>query len=96
MVVLRRRIAILAAIAVLVSTAVLAQMRPTGRIVGSVEHPSGAVVAGATVTLTDEATRQVQSTTAGPDGGFVFISLQVGTYSVSVTHPDFSKPSTRR
>ena len=58
---------------------------PTGGTVsGTVKDASGAVIPGATVTLTgdDGKAQQVQT---GPDGVYIFRGIAPGTYSVSVT-----------
>src|ERR1041385_5822790 len=44
----------------------------TGQVVGSVQDSSGAAVPGVTLKLENAATKAVQTTTAGSDGGFVF------------------------
>jgi hypothetical protein len=49
----------------------------------------GAVIAGAEVKLEDEATGAAQTTKSNPDGGFVFSSLQVGTYRITVSMQGF-------
>ncbi|MDQ6707775.1 MAG: carboxypeptidase-like regulatory domain-containing protein, partial [Acidobacteriota bacterium] len=63
------------------------------RISGTVVDPSGAVVAGANVTATDEATgfKYTQKTTAA--GLYSFPSLPVGSYTVSVESPGFKTTS---
>src|ERR1041385_5822789 len=50
----------------------LAQIATTGQVVGSVQDSSGAAVPGVTLKLENAATKAVQTTTAGSDGGFVF------------------------
>ncbi|HEX9004885.1 MAG TPA: carboxypeptidase-like regulatory domain-containing protein, partial [Blastocatellia bacterium] len=48
----------------------LAQITTTG-IRGIVRDPSGAVIPGATIKLTDEATGIEQTTVSSSDGGFI-------------------------
>jgi len=66
-----------------------AQVRPVGQIVGVVQDPAGAVIPGAEVKVEDEATGASQNRKSGPDGGFVFLNLQVGTYKITVSMPGF-------
>jgi hypothetical protein len=67
----------------------LGQTRPTGRIVGLVQDPEGAIVPGADVKLEDEATGVAQTAKSGSDGKFVFLNLLVGTYKITVTMQGF-------
>jgi hypothetical protein len=72
-----------------------AQMTTTGRMIGTVTDPTGAVVAGADVTATDEATGKTYETKSGSDGGFVFSNLQPGSYTVTVAMQGFKKAEVR-
>ena len=60
-----------------------------GSIRGTVIDPSGAALAGATVTATNTDTDIVRRETTSPTGGFVFQQLAIGNYKVSVTSPNF-------
>src|ERR1700691_311048 len=62
-----------------------------GAINGTVSDPSGAAIAGATVTATDIATNVAHNTVATGDGQFSFQDLPLGTYSVAVTASGFQK-----
>jgi hypothetical protein len=62
-----------------------------GAINGTVTDPSGAAVAGATVTATDTATNIAHNTVATTEGQFAFQDLPPGTYSVTVTAAGFQK-----
>jgi hypothetical protein len=64
-------------------------------IVGSVSDASGAVVAGAKVTITETNTGNVHVITANGSGGFTLPDIPAGTYSVVVEHPGFKKESRR-
>jgi len=55
-----------------------------GTVSGTVKDATGAVIPGATVTLTGESGNPQQAQT-GPDGVYVFRGIAPGTYSVSVT-----------
>ncbi len=51
---------------------------------GTVLDSSGAVLPGATITLTSEQTAQVQTTTSSETGAFLFPQVPVGTYKVEI------------
>ncbi|HZG53675.1 MAG TPA: TonB-dependent receptor [Pyrinomonadaceae bacterium] len=61
------------------------------RVTGTVVDPSGAIVTDATVTLTNEGTQVAFTTQTTSTGTYVFDSVQVGTYSVSVEKAGFKK-----
>ena len=73
----------------LCSTASLAQTAETGALTGTVTDPSGAVIAGATVTITSVATGQARTTTTDANGSYKFSLLQPGTYSAKFTATGF-------
>src|SRR6202012_5017255 len=60
-----------------------------GRISGTVTDSSGASVAEAKVTITNEATLIVREITADKDGYFAADQLPAGIYSVSGEQPGF-------
>src|SRR5579864_8143447 len=61
-----------------------------GLIRGTVHDPSGAVIAGATVTATHSATGLTRSATTGADGTYVLPELAAGQYQVKGEAKDFS------
>lgn len=61
----------------------------TGQISGTVTDPNGAVVAGATVTVTSTDTNSTRSATTNGDGFYSFQLLPVGRYTVSVSASNF-------
>ena len=61
------------------------------RVTGIVVDPQGGAVPGATVTLTNEATRGSLTTETTDAGTYVFDSVQVGTYTVAVEKQGFKK-----
>ena len=65
-----------------------AQSSSTGTVVGAVADATGAVVGGATVTLTDTATNSARSTTTNGAGRYTFVDVNPGIYNLSVTRPD--------
>lgn len=65
--------------------------KDTGAIVGVVRDPSGAVVVGAKVTVTDVERGQNFNTTTNDSGEYVASPLRVGRYVVEVEHTGFKK-----
>ena len=59
------------------------------RVTGTVVDPSGAVVPGAAVTLTNEGTKVSFNTESTSTGTYVFESVQVGVYTVKVEKQGF-------
>ena len=67
------------------------QGQGTSAIRGSVKDQAGAVVAGATVTLTNPETNFTRTTTSNDNGQFGFEGIPPGVYSVSVEAKNFKK-----
>jgi len=68
----------------------LAQSATTGGITGKVVDPQGAVVANATVKLTNLGTQAETTVTSNEEGAYRFANLQPGTYRVDVTAGGFA------
>jgi Carboxypeptidase regulatory-like domain/TonB dependent receptor len=66
----------------------------TGSITGTVTDPSGAVVPGAKVTVTNVLTGVATQATTNPSGIYSLHFLQIGQYKVSVEAPSFSTQTT--
>ena len=62
----------------------------TGTIIGTVTDPSGRVIIGASVTVTNERTGDVRTTTTNESGAFTITALQPGGYTLKVEAPGFS------
>ena len=60
-----------------------------GSILGTVTDASGAVISGATVTLTNEGTAASLSTTTGSDGLYKFSPVKIGPYKIDVVLQGF-------
>ncbi len=60
-----------------------------GTILGTVTDPSGAVVAGAKVTVKNTGTGLERSTETSGDGSYSMPELPIGTYTVTVTQTGF-------
>src|SRR5690348_15196814 len=68
-----------------------AQVSNTGQITGTVLDPSGKVISGAAVTVTNPSTSFSQTVTASATGVYVLSELQPGTYVVTATATGFAK-----
>ncbi len=77
---------------VVILFAALATAQGTGgRILGKITDPSGAVIPGATVTLTNEATGVVSSSNADKDGSYGFPEVVVGNYTIAFVATGFKE-----
>jgi Carboxypeptidase regulatory-like domain len=74
---------------------VCAQSTNTGTIVGSVTDQSGAVVAGAAVTLTDPTTKSARTEATNEAGRYVFVDVEPGNYELTVSKQGFSTAKTQ-
>src|SRR5262249_2041769 len=63
----------------------------TGRIVGTVTDPTGAVIVGAKVIVTNVATRITRETVTASDGSFQVPSLPLGTYRATIEQGGFKR-----
>jgi Carboxypeptidase regulatory-like domain/TonB dependent receptor len=79
----------LAAVLLLLHAAPSASQTTLGRLSGTVLDSSGAVLPGATVTMTSEQTNQVQTTVSNETGAFLFPQVPVGTYRVEIALQGF-------
>jgi hypothetical protein len=61
-----------------------------GTVTGVVKDPSGAIIPGAQVTITDE-NGNIKQATTGSDGAYTFRAVPPGAYSVSVVFPGLSQ-----
>ncbi len=87
------RFILVSTLLVLCSPWLLAQ-DATGRIVGTVSDPTGAVVPGVHVVVTNAATHVTRDTTTDASGYYQVLSLPVGNYTVSVDHKGFKAVTT--
>jgi hypothetical protein len=63
----------------------------TTSIRGTVTDSSGGYVAGASVTLTNPESKSVRTAATGNDGGYQFLLLPPGIYTLDVSAPGFQK-----
>ncbi|HET9304920.1 MAG TPA: TonB-dependent receptor [Candidatus Sulfotelmatobacter sp.] len=86
------RFIVLSIIALALTVPAFGQGGATGAITGTVQDPSGAVVANADVRITNQETGVLErSLKTDADGAFVAPLLPVGTYNVSVQAPGFAE-----
>src|SRR5580692_5872044 len=71
-----------------------AQSTSTGTVAGSVTDPTGAVVAGATVTLIDVGTNTARTTTSNTSGRYIYVDVNPGVYSIAVSKAGFATTKT--
>jgi hypothetical protein len=89
---LKKSIGILLGIAMaclLMSAPLMAQSNAT--INGIVRDPTGAILPGVSVTLTDKATQQIQTTVTSEIGSYVFPAVPPGQYALAFELPGFKK-----
>jgi hypothetical protein len=77
------------AIGLLVLAAFVFAQTPTGTIEGTVTDPQGAAVAGATITVTNNATAISKELKSDGDGRFTMPFVPPGTYTMTVNAPGF-------
>jgi len=77
------------------SPCLMAQTASTGALQGTVTDSSGAVIPGATVTLTSTATGQARTVTTGGDGTYQFNLIPPGTYTVTFAAGGFKGAETK-
>lgn len=82
---------ILAAVIVCFAIAPAFAQSSNTRVNGTVTDPNGAVVAGATVVLTDKATDRHVSTISNDEGFFLFPEVRAGSYLIAVERAGFKK-----
>ena len=81
---------ILLVVVALVALPLVAQEQ-FGNISGAVTDPSGAVVPGVKVTVTNRDTKRALTTTSRDDGSFSVTDIDPGRYSVSFEKTGFAR-----
>ncbi|HET9184055.1 MAG TPA: carboxypeptidase regulatory-like domain-containing protein [Candidatus Angelobacter sp.] len=74
--------------------ALLVSQDATGRIVGTVTDPSGAVIAGARVVVTNADTHVTRATVTNGSGFYQVLALPVGNYTVQAERTGFNPVTT--
>src|SRR5262249_33497613 len=80
-----------ASLAILASSVLSFAQGTGGRILGRVSDPSGAVLSGARVVATNDATAVSHDALTNDSGDYVFPELPVGTYSLTFDLTGFKK-----
>jgi hypothetical protein len=83
-----------AALLLLSSVSALAQA-DRGSVTGTITDPSGAVVPAVPLTLQNIATNLTYSTTSNDNGGYSFLNLPVGVYTLSAEGKGFQRQEVR-
>lgn len=86
--------AVLACLVALVGFAILpawGQATNTGTLTGVITDNTGAVVAGAKLTLVQRATGDTRTTESNADGRYIFVNVDPGSYNVKVDKAGFSE-----
>jgi len=78
------------AVLLLLAIPALAQ-RDLGTIVGTVTDPQGGAIAGARITITEDATGLNYETTTNPSGEFIRPALKSGTYTITAEAKGFRR-----
>jgi hypothetical protein len=68
-----------------------ASAQTSARLTGIVKDQSGGTVAGASVTLTNQATNVNRAVKTDGEGNYLFALVDVGVYRLTVEHPGFKK-----
>ena len=80
---------IVVAALMMITASAYAQTQAT--IFGTITDPSGAAVAGATITVTNVATQQKRQSTSSSNGDYVVPQLEPGTYSLTAEAQGFKR-----
>jgi hypothetical protein len=68
----------------------LAQSGTQGKVVITVEDPSGAVVPGATLTLVEHQTNDTFTAKTNASGDYTFVALPIGVYTLTIGRPGYA------
>src|ERR1041384_2073522 len=82
---------VLTCIVVLTILVVPAFSQSNGTLKGIIKDSTGAILPGATITLTNKSTGVTSETISTEAGAYSFVFLQPATYSVSVDLPGFRR-----
>jgi hypothetical protein len=83
-------VALVAALAFVSGTA-YGQATSSGTIVGTVTDQSGALIVGAVITVTDQATKSVRTTVSNNQGQYIVPAIPPGVYDIRTTKAGFSR-----
>jgi len=83
------KIAFLAMLVTFVGVGSLPAQNTEATVLGTVKDPSGAVVAGATVRLTNQGTNVKRSATTDRNGDYRFSGIEIGSYTLTIEATGF-------
>jgi hypothetical protein len=86
-----RAVILLAACLVAIPGLAWGQARTEGELSGTVADPTGAMIPGATLTLTQASTGFTTTVTSSSSGAYVFPDLQPGTYTLKASASGFAE-----
>ena len=75
---------------VFIPRAAYGQATSSGTVVGSITDSSGALIVGATITITDPATKSKRTTVSNKQGQYIVPDVPPGVYAVKATKTGFS------
>src|SRR5690348_11660791 len=84
------KVSLLALLVVLGASELMLAQSSNGSISGTITDSTGAVVSGATIDGTSQATGQTVTATSGGAGDYAVNALKPGQYQVKVSAPNFS------
>lgn len=87
---MRRLVLVHSLIIFVIGVSLVCGQTATSSLRGIVTDPAQAVVAGASVTLSNSSTGFSQSTKTDDRGGYQFLQIPPGTYTLSVSHAGFA------
>jgi len=90
-----RAIIVLFVISVGSLPAVWARQTATGRIVGTVTDPTGAVIPGVTITVTNVDTMVTYTAVTNEQGAYQAPLLSIGMYTLAADQPGFQRAVTK-
>ncbi len=85
------RSSLLCVLLVFALTPALQAQIDTGRVEGTVKDPTGAVVPGSKITLTNVDTGVIQTATTSASGTYIFEAVKPGTYSLAAETKGFQR-----
>ena len=78
-------------LSIILAAAAASAQTSRGTVSGTVTDPNGAVVSGASVTLTNLETNVSRATTSSSDGFYRFDAVDPGTYAVKINAQGFAE-----
>ena len=86
-----RRIVVSVLLAMCLGACAYAQLASTTSLVGNVADSANAIISGATITATNEATRETYTGTTSTSGYYEIKFVKAGTYTIAAQQPGFQR-----